>query len=504
MKLAIVIVLPLVALTPVAAAKSFEVAGVVRVSADIAPASNCTVGMDSEVCLVERDTNGTERPSDDEISVYKGVDAITVSLKPPISTGQHHIVAEPSAFRSQHPAFAILNETWPEANDALPQQAKDHVTLESRPWLNNETKWGIFVGLHDSLPLPMIGDPIQKLEVGFCWSVCNIDKNTLFMSNETTFQALPENVLIRSDTDWTVEGNIEGMTSCPRFATLPEACLGLREPLHRLADLWEDLTPRITFGFSFNRATIHVVSPPLGQLVDFAGRASDGVEEPRTTTGGDGGEELGVSRVQATMDRRFEMPGSLDQMSLRQWTPPFAAAPLLMPDDTVLVTVGAVLLAVLALVLYHRILKSRALEQGTRRRIHDAIAMQPGIRIGTLRKHLGLNYNTIKKHVEVLKRHGFVEEAGAGHRRLFARTGTIRCSEERQAIIAASTPAARAILEYVRTNGRAELHAIRETLLLPRSTASTAISRLIAAGLITKGRNGRRLVLEEARGPETV
>jgi DNA-binding transcriptional ArsR family regulator len=150
--------------------------------------------------------------------------------------------------------------------------------------------------------------------------------------------------------------------------------------------------------------------------------------------------------------------------------------------------------------LYHRIAGRAALEQPTRRRIYDAVAAEPGIRVGTLQARLGLSYPTVRRHVRVLERCGFLEGLGEGQRRLFVR-GALGPGAKRAAV-AASTPACRAVLAYLGARRDVALAELCADLALPASTASVTVERLARAGLVTKRRAPRmRVALAPASLP---
>lgn len=156
------------------------------------------------------------------------------------------------------------------------------------------------------------------------------------------------------------------------------------------------------------------------------------------------------------------------------------------------------------LALYHRLAPSRLLEQPTRRRIHEAIAAHPGIRVGTLQASLGLNYNTVLRHVRTLERHGFVHSEGAGQRRWFA-TSVALGPEQRAAAVATASPTVRQVLAYLAPRGAADLPTLRRDLGLPRSTASDAVARLARAGLVGVERRGTVVLIRAygAHGPSS-
>lgn len=125
--------------------------------------------------------------------------------------------------------------------------------------------------------------------------------------------------------------------------------------------------------------------------------------------------------------------------------------------------------------------------------------MQPGVRVGTLQAQLGLNYNTVLRHVRLLEKCGLVEGAGEGQRRYFVRQAAMGV-EAKRAAIAAASPVAAEVLRYVQARGRVALPALRADLRLPRSSASTALARLEGAGLVAREPDGRRLVVVYAGG----
>ncbi|HEV8360886.1 MAG TPA: MarR family transcriptional regulator [Candidatus Thermoplasmatota archaeon] len=156
---------------------------------------------------------------------------------------------------------------------------------------------------------------------------------------------------------------------------------------------------------------------------------------------------------------------------------------------------GAALGASLAFAwgLYTRIAAHRALDQGTRRRIYDLVAGQPGVRVGTLRRQLELSYPAVERHVRMLVHFGLLEVHPGGQRRLFVRGSAD--ADGRAAVVASSTPQARRVLDHLRTRGPVTMGALRAELGLPRSSASLVVQRLSAAGLVVARPEGRRLLV---------
>jgi DNA-binding MarR family transcriptional regulator len=146
------------------------------------------------------------------------------------------------------------------------------------------------------------------------------------------------------------------------------------------------------------------------------------------------------------------------------------------------------------LALYHRVQRHRALEQPTRRRIYESIAARPGVRVGTLQAQLGLNYNTVLRHVRVLQRLGLVEGDASPQRRWFVRDAGLGV-QARKAAVAASSPVAASVVRYLAARGPVALATMRAELGLPKSSASTALRRMAHAGLVERRGEGRGLVV---------
>lgn len=142
------------------------------------------------------------------------------------------------------------------------------------------------------------------------------------------------------------------------------------------------------------------------------------------------------------------------------------------------------------LALYHRVAPSRLLEQPTRRALYDAIAGEPGLRIGTLQARLGLNYNTVRRHVVLLERGGFIRPAGPGQRRWFPSGAG---PAEERAALARATPASRRVLAVLAEAGPMDAQALARRLGLPRSTLGDVVARLASAELVRTQRSGNRL-----------
>ncbi|HVL87114.1 MAG TPA: transcriptional regulator [Candidatus Thermoplasmatota archaeon] len=152
-------------------------------------------------------------------------------------------------------------------------------------------------------------------------------------------------------------------------------------------------------------------------------------------------------------------------------------------------------LAALAGGLYHRISRERALEQETRRSVYELIRREPGLRTGTVAARLGLSYKTVGAHLRYLAQFGYVEGIGDGQRRYFA-TGSISSADKRLHL-AASRPASRLVLEFVRERKTVALADLRAALAMPKATATSAVRALQAAGLVTVRREGRFVFVSE-------
>lgn len=468
----------------------------------------CATGPGEAVCLVSWAMGPSSSLGDDRIEVHSVVERARASLATPegpvapIMAPQQVEVA-PSEAAVHHPLADILAQGWAQAASIEPEALRPLATLEQydEPATGAHV-YAVVIRLPEPVDNPAGGPDVQAL-----YLTASTDSSYYFSnyggwdqaSSGGTLRPLPGGVRSAEDTDHAVEA-IAGTELCePTLGYLaPGSCAPLAPAGAAGGDavtIWEAATPTMGFGAGVERVVVEVNPPPPSSPRDPA--APRGAEPSPQTQGPRSGmeaverapvgiEALAGEPVQGQAPREAA-PLTLAALAARGGPEFRSAEPGALP---VLLAAGA--LAAVALALYHRIARHRVLEQATRQRVHDAIRAEPGIRVGTLQARLGLNYNTVLRHVRILENAGLVEAAGSGHRRLFAREAALGV-HAKGAAVAASAPAAQAVMRHLEASGASDLAALSASLGLPKSSLSEAVSRLAAAGLVVKRRDGRRL-----------
>lgn len=484
-------------------------AGMVAVEVDANPTPDCVadLGALDELCPVAWDQGDAPLPGDDRITVAKYIDEARVILRVPgVPAG--HVGVNLSEVRVQHPANRILNSTWLQVNDTLPPEVRHYVAFESRPRRDNVTgtwqdsdEWGVF------LPLNVTGEPIAWVAV--CWDICQISNHeNYFQGDEDGFRPFPSNVFLGDggDTDHYLRRKADEVGACliPQVMPAP-SCLVLsaaREQMEPALGLYESLTPTVAVGFQFNRTVVQVTPPPASPLGDAGSTAPLAPSAAAGAAGAPGGlqEQFGPEPAEETLPAASRLPLAPARGAESEPGPASPASVLTTTSPALLPWVLGAGLVGFAWLLYHRLRRERALEQVTRRRIHDMIREEPGIRLGTIAGRLDLAYPTVEQHMRVLERFGLVAKQGNGQKHYFV-LGAQPKEELQLHVELLATPSVRAVYEFLHAHGReADLSSLIGALGLSPSTVSEAASKLSGAGVIERVRVHRRVVLRLPRG----
>lgn len=485
----------LLASSATAAADVVDVPGVASVEVDAAPVPGCTLEAEG-VCLVAWDNRGTPLPGDDTVYLQKAVDQVVVTSHLPVAVPM--LIVEPSAVRVPNPGFPLAAQAWSTLNATAAPASGGMVTFDRRQAHINESREGLFVDAHPPVhvPLPLASDPFTTLDVGTCWDPCYIWQQYIYASTEDEVHLFPYNLFLwNTDTDGNIRFNIAGATECGPYegdAVCAQERAAGQAGLAAYA-VASTLTPDVWMGFSFNRTVLRSDAPRL----EAARHAAFGASRDAA-----GAAERGASAGQGrpAPARVFAAPPRGAPTG-----PPLPPPPgetgrtvalgeqdvLPAPASLALLALASASLAALVL-LYHRITRERALEQGTRRKVYDAIVAQPGVRIGTLAARLGLSYKTAQRHVHVLEREGMVRGHGDTQRHFFAATRGFSTDAMRQST-AMWRGTSRAVVEMLRRRGPMDLPALCAELGLAKSTVSTAVLHLARIGVVERRRRMRRI-----------
>lgn len=470
-----------------------------EIRAEMSRTEGCTVGLDEELCLARLESNGTLSPGDDELTVDKSVESVAMTVRPPLSTVETSVIAEPSRLQVEHPVLNAVNRTWVRLNDTLPDDVRQHVTLDSRAHKREPYPWGLFVTTH--LPEPA-GPIVGAFEIGVCWDGCPIAiyNNSLYSNEEKRMRLFPHNVWLQSwATDDFVASTSETATECWSFQPGP-TCAPMRDANVMMRPglaVYDLVTPNLALELRFNR-TVLSVRPP-GQENPPSGEAPPGVSPAPMEP--DGGFTLRIADREAEAVHgparaagAADLPdrASVGVIATRARDAQVAAPAAL--GHAIIVAVVGTLLALAIWLLYYRTTRHQVLDQTSRRRVYEAIGRSPGVRVGTLAKELSLSYAAVLHHVRTLERFGFVQSVGDGQKRHFLNNGAYGV-EARTILLCSSSASARRILRVLGDCGATDISSLAVLADANRSTTSKTLLRLEAAGLVTKRRSGRRSVV---------
>ncbi|MGQ0535656.1 MAG: winged helix-turn-helix transcriptional regulator [Methanobacteriota archaeon] len=490
------------ALALVAVAALAAAAGASPVSVEVAqdPADSCPAS--PFPCLVGLDTAGTVSPGDDRITAAPRLHHATVRADPPVGGLSGGLRVEIGDARVRHLVFESLERAWLQADGLVPTAVGDDVELragkQTRGKEGAPAKEGVFVRARamDSAPTPFTG-----YEPGFCWDVCQLYQDYLYTSDKGSIRLLPKNAFVPSERSdaWTHRA-VDGVLPLCKDPSnpVPPACAVFekgRTGAHGAVSLSQEALPEVVWGFALKEARLRLAEagPDRGTPppVAMPGPPPPLLDRDPISSAA----YVSSMAVEAAIGNADGGPGSAATAAT---LPAFASTsglPVLGSSGSarsLAVLVGLAALVIFA-VLYHRVLGHEVLEQETRRKVYQQISDSPGTRVGSVARSLGLNYKTVLRHVDVLRRAGVVEAVGEGQSRLFV-TGSVERSEK-QAVIALSAPMVRAVLDGLSTMGSCDMKTLRVGLSMPASSVSVAVARLASAGLVVKERRGRRVVL---------
>jgi predicted transcriptional regulator len=510
-------------LSPIGAALGLE-EDPVSVEIEAAPAPHCSLAVDPEVCLATWDSgDDPQSMSDDQINVTRFVSRAKVSIGSSEAGFHREAAFSASEFAVEHPANHVLNETWIFANDSLPGEFREYVTLESRAMntAGENPPRGVLVVMHFPTPVP---DPIDGTTL--TWASAPLyswDCSWYFTSQAggdkvcsyDELRPLPSGVRYVSSTDgdWDYLSSNLTCSSLDLHYVPHPYCVAtdvVQAEAESTGEAWKEATPSIAVGTSVEKVAVEIKPDrnerDRGAFAEAAssrsrtGHSFPMPSQPHSLT-------LPTEPIPPQQSDALDedSPGSLSAdnggvtaasvlsgkplASGRSWVPFVAAA----------LTAGSTLF-ILALALYHRLVKTRTLDNANRVRIYETIKAEPGIRAGTLQERVGLSYATVLWHLRVLEEFHLVEGQGEGQRRYFLNGGSFTAKEKAE-IMAVSAPAARAVFEHVRARGEVPLASIPNALGISLPTVSQVAARLEHAGLVSKRRANGRIWVKLGRAP---
>lgn len=484
--------------------------GLASVSIEGQSNPDCTLVPDRDLCVVSYDTRGTPEPGDDEAGVADSIDEARVNVLPMAPSAGFGV--DVGNLTIHHPFDQDLNATWQAANASLPPSLKQFATLESRPANDPSRAWGVFLVLHPPVPIPLLngGSTTYLSPISVCWDLGYCGPVTVsrdwVRSDDGEVTVLPEHAALGDDSDKETVNLLLAASDCTVVShpfqnpTVCAAQSSLQPSLAEAAAIEASATPNVVMHFRVVRgdldlgrgsapegpdAALHpAVEMPGGAAAPSDAHASglDGAAPP-------GADPWHFPREDAVAPEPDDAatPRLLDTISTVATAP--GHLPLFAASVAAMMLLGALL--------YHRITRERALNQVTRRRVFDHITAQPGTRVGTIARSLGVDYKTVGSHVRVLERLQLVSAVGEYQRRYYP-AGRIPTDPAAELLL---NPSARAVYALVVAERSADLPTIRAKLGLASSTVSLAASRLARTGLVVRRRDvtSRRVVLEAAR-----
>lgn len=497
-----------------ATAERLDVPGVATVEAEINPLDPCTVGLDPELCLASYDDNGTTGLGDDEVNAYRAIDRLALLVYTPGGQPTGGVSYDTRGVSIHHGALRLLNDTWMGLNGSLPPEAKTFVTLESRPTRTDPDGWALIPVIH----LPVVVQypfadwdldyvtpfyiPMEETPISNDTHLYPFGKADEYSGPATTDEVATEVPIVLAESL---------RDQCPAAFYYPAACPSwgpvaapVSNQLLAFAAIWTSLTPNVVADVELNQTEVRLEGPASAGGVVGEGAAP---RDPWTfARPGEPGLVLQASpgaRLAAADTRQLTAPPSATG---RVPTSSPVPSPVLAPQGTTQPPHPATFLAaaftclLLLGFLFHRIRKERVLELENRRTIFLRIQTNPGILIGTLASELGLSYKSVAWHARILQSCGLVTITNGTQRRLFPRGDDWGVHRQR-ATAAADSPVAQAVVAHLKSRGSVAMHELCAELALPKSSASSAVSRLTRAGVVTKSRSGRTLLLALAALP---
>lgn len=504
MRTALALSLLLALLPPVAAAMGIDV-GAAAVDAAVQETEDCAAGLDAELCVASYDRGASRSLGDDRVDATRVVRHASLTLRVPgASPWGTGLDAETVAV--EHPVNGALEDAWTALNEARPDPAKPFVEFESRAMPGAAHPGTLFLDVTFPTPLPLPGDAWERSYVPvYSWDCSRYFTDYYQWDDACTHDAvrpLPSGVMSTGSTD-TLVALPAYFVACDYYGeTVEDACPLLdatRDDALAAASAWSSATPNASFGAAVGEVAAQVEAPDARAAPTHAAgtlaRPAAPVLAPGRAPRADPVAVPAASEPKRDVTPPRDAPAQAPPTA-RPTVLARATAPLAPASRDALVLAAAVAAGVLVLVgaaLYHRITRNDALENENRQRILDLIRENPGIRAGTLASRLGLSHPTVAEHLRMLGRFRMVEAAGEGQKRYFV-AGAMG-PEEKRVAGASSSPVAQALVAHLAQHGAADFGAMCDALGIGRSTASVTLRRLEARGVVSRRREGARVVV---------
>lgn len=466
-------------------------------------------------CPAAWESNGTVSLGDDELEGRAFVDEIRVTTRPPVVPSTTLAFA-PSELAVEHPVNHQLNRTWLLLNESRPGALTTVLAFESRPQRSYgedgdyiEEEWGLFLVVY----APGFSQPLSPF--AWCYDICTLDGQTYVRGTEDELRPFPNGFVVSGEnpqrdvsTDAFMARRFYEIEHC---AELPPLAGGLKcdtRPAHpTLAVLrgeYENTTPGISSNLRVNRTTVDVEPTHLEgnrswQATSLPARFRSSSESMTVRRVAEPG--LPASpRPPGLPDPIPEGGGPVSPQQPFQTQSAPSSFPMPASDRSTLVlvvagTTGTIIL-LLAWLLYHRISRHQGLDQATRRQIHDAICREPGLRAAQLAARFGLNRNTVRHHLQLLKTWNLVRTSGGIRPRYFP-AGQSESAVRLAEVLA--HPTARIIHTVLVEQGEADHSRLAATAAVSLPTVGRIVGQLEAVGLATQTRVGRRVIVRPAR-----
>lgn len=145
----------------------------------------------------------------------------------------------------------------------------------------------------------------------------------------------------------------------------------------------------------------------------------------------------------------------------------------------------------LLLALYARLAKSKVLDHGTRKQIHEFLQVRPGACMSEIRAALQTSESNTRHHLRVLESHGLVVPEKSGRRRCFFVTHDGLSPRARAESAVLSSPAVNRVYRAIRKRPGVRQKELAAALKISRTSVIFHVRRLQEAGVVTQVRRGR-------------
>lgn len=160
-----------------------------------------------------------------------------------------------------------------------------------------------------------------------------------------------------------------------------------------------------------------------------------------------------------------------------------------------LVGTAALILLLGPVILYHRIRTNEALENGTRKRIHDMIVENPGVSIQGAARLADVSHSTATYHMERLVQAGMVLRVRDGNKVRYYKNGGAFTETERKFLPLTKSKGTMKVLSRLLSEPDAYRAKLASELGLSTATVNWHLKRLFECGLVEESRDGRHRFL---------